>query len=185
MRRLFRKWLLYGIGTLFSMAMLSFISSLVLQLTLRVDAALWSAGIINTITSQNAEGFSGQALQQGGLGLLMTVLIISAPPMAATFFQGTMGNFLFQSAFGFGGARAAAMQQGLPPGAYGYGGHGPSQIPTQSHIGNQGVTGGFNTTLGPTSSGTRSLGGVGYSVASDSMKLGGGLANPSKPRGTR
>ena len=100
---LFRRWLFYGIGTIFSIAMLAFVSSLVLQLTLRVAAALWGSGIINAITDQNAEGFSSQALQQGGLGLLMTVLIISVPPMAAMFFQGTVGNFYFNSAFGNAG----------------------------------------------------------------------------------
>lgn len=121
-KSLFQRWLLYGIGTLFSMGVLAFISSLVLQLTLRVAGALWAAGIINSITGLGAEGFTSQSMQQGGVGLLMTVLIISSPPLAAMFFQGTVGNFLFQSAFGMGGARAAAMQRGLPPGAYGYGG---------------------------------------------------------------
>ncbi len=45
----------------------------------------------------------------------MTVLIISTPPMAAMFFQGTVGNFMTYSQFGQGGAaRAAAVQQGMP-----------------------------------------------------------------------
>lgn len=114
---LFRRWLMYGVGTLFSMAVLSFVSSLVLQLTLRVAAALWTAGLVNQITGLGAEGFSSQALQQGGLGLLMTVLIVSVPPMAAMFFQGTVGNFLTYSAFG----RASSPgPQGQPPGSYGY-----------------------------------------------------------------
>lgn len=125
---LFRKWLMYGIGTLFSMAALAVVSSMVLQLTLRVAAALWSANLINNLTGMGAEGLSSQALEQGGIGLLMTVLIVSVPPLAAMFFQGTMGNFMFQSAFGAGGARAAAMQQGLPPGAYGGGSYAPSQV---------------------------------------------------------
>jgi type IV secretion system protein VirB6 len=122
-KELFRKWLMYGIGTLFSMGMLAFVSSLVLSLTLRVAAALWTANIINGITGMGAEGFTNQSMQQGGIGLLMTVLIISSPPLAAMFFQGTMGNFLTYSQFGQGGAaRAAAAQQGMP-GAYGgYGG---------------------------------------------------------------
>jgi type IV secretion system protein VirB6 len=119
-RDLFRRWLMYGIGTLFSMATLSFVSALVLQLTLRVDAALWATDIINLITSQNAEGFSNQALQQGGVGLLMTVLIISAPPMAAMFFQGTMGNFLTYSAFASTHSGNQLGPQGQPPGSYVY-----------------------------------------------------------------
>ena len=117
-RDLFRRWLLYGIGTIFSMAALSFISSLVLQLTLRVAAALWSANLINQMTGLGAEGLSNQALQQGGIGLLMTVLIISVPPLAAAFFQGTVGSFMHYSAFG-GGPGNRPGPQGQPPGSYG------------------------------------------------------------------
>jgi type IV secretion system protein VirB6 len=123
---LFQKWLLYGIGTLFSMGMLAFISSLVLQLTLRVAAALWTSSIINSITGLGAEGFTSQSMQQGGVGLLMTVLIISSPPLAAMFFQGTVGNFMHFSAFG-GGMASRPGPQGQPPGSYGHGGHAPSQ----------------------------------------------------------
>lgn len=133
---LFRKWLLYGIGTLFSMAALSFISSLVLQLTLRVAAALWTANLISQMTTLGAEGLSNQALQQGGIGLLMTVLIVSVPPLAAAFFQGTVGSFMHYSAFG-GGPGNRPGPQGQPPGSYGgYGGshaHQPSQARQPDH----------------------------------------------------
>ena len=115
---LFQKWLLYGIGTLFSMGVLAFISSLVLQLTLKVAEALWAASIINAITGLGAEGFTSQSMQQGGIGLLMTVLIVSSPPLAAMFFQGTVGNFLHYSAFA-SGANSRLGPQGQPPGAYG------------------------------------------------------------------
>jgi hypothetical protein len=47
------------------------------------------------------------ALQQGGLGLVLTTLIVSAPPMAAAFFQGTLGSFMSYSAFGSIGAGGA------------------------------------------------------------------------------
>jgi type IV secretion system protein VirB6 len=130
-KSLFQRWLLYGMGTIFSMAVLAFVSSLVLQLTLRVAAALWTSNAINNITGEGAEGLSNQALQQGGLGLLMTVLIISVPPMAAMFFQGTVGNFLHYSAFG--GPASAPGPQGRPPGSYGYAP--PSHDPNQSGAG--------------------------------------------------
>ena len=143
-RSLFQRWLLYGIGTIFSMAMLAFISSLVLQLTLRVAGALWVSSTINTITGQGAEGFSSQALQQGGVGLLMTVLIISVPPMAAMFFQGTVGNFYFNSAFGNGGGNRQGpngqMQSGL---GSGYGGapmNTGQPIPVNTMVGGAGVS---------------------------------------------
>lgn len=127
---LFRRWLMYGIGTLFSIATLCLVSSIVLKLVENVAVALWSADLVNNFLGQGTEGFSSRALEQGGIGLLMTVLIVSVPPLTANFFQGTMGNFLFQSAFGAGGARAAAMQQGLPPGAYGGGGGSYAPAPT-------------------------------------------------------
>lgn len=123
-KELFRKWLLYGIGTLFSIATLCVISSIVLKLTVNVAAALWASDLINSFTGQGAEGFSSRALEQGGIGLLLTMLIVSVPPLSAAFFQGTVGNFLTYSAFGMaGGSRLGP--QGQPPGSYGYtGGHG-------------------------------------------------------------
>jgi type IV secretion system protein VirB6 len=118
-RDLFRKWLFYGIGTLFSMATLAAISSIVLQLTIRIAEAVWGARIINHFLLSDAEGISSQALQQGGIGLLLTVLIVSVPPMAAMFFQGTLGNFLTYSAFASQRSSAPG-PQGQPPGSYGY-----------------------------------------------------------------
>lgn len=119
-KELFRKWLLYGLGTLFSMAVLSLVSAIVLKMTLSVAEAMWASNFIGLLSQGNSAGLTSQAMEQGGIGLLMTVLIVSTPPMAAVFFNGTMGNFLYYSAFGMGGTRgAAAMQTGLPPGAFG------------------------------------------------------------------
>jgi type IV secretion system protein VirB6 len=145
-KSLFQRWLLYGIGTIFSMAALAFVSSLVLQLSARVAAALWSASIINNITGQGAEGFSTQALEQGGIGLLLTVLIISVPPMAAMFFQGTLGSFMPYAAVG-AGAAARPGPQGQPPGSYGYGGgSGASQAlaGVPSNAGQQAASGAYS-----------------------------------------
>jgi type IV secretion system protein VirB6 len=60
------------------------------------------------------------ALQQGGLGVVLTMLIMTTPPMAAMFFQGTMGSFLPYSQFGggAGGRSPAPGPQGQPPGSY-------------------------------------------------------------------
>jgi type IV secretion system protein VirB6 len=118
---LFQKWAMYSIGTLFAMGVLAFVSALVLQLTLRVAGALWTADIINGILDTGAEGFTSQSMQQGGLGLLMTVLVVSAPPIAAMFFQGTMGAFYFNSAFGHGGGNRQGPNGQLQSGM-GYGG---------------------------------------------------------------
>jgi type IV secretion system protein VirB6 len=124
------------------------VSSLVLQLSARVAAALWSASIINTITGQGAEGFSTQALEQGGIGLLLTVLIISVPPMAAMFFQGTLGSFMPYAAVGAGAASRPG-PQGQPPGSYGYGRNAPPSSTAQTvDPGGLASTGGFASNPG-------------------------------------
>ncbi|MCC4589472.1 Type IV secretion system protein virB6, partial [Xanthomonas sp. NCPPB 1067] len=65
----------------------------------------------------SAEGLSSQALQQGGIGLIMTLLIISVPTLAAAVWQGSMGNFMHFSAFS-GGAASTPGPQGQPAGSY-------------------------------------------------------------------
>lgn len=111
---LFKKWLFYVIGTLFSMSMLSVVTGMVLKFTAKVAAAYWAAQII---TLGNAEGLSSQALQQGGIGLIMTMVIITVPGLAAAVWQGQMGSFMHFSAFS-GGAASSPGPQGQPAGSY-------------------------------------------------------------------
>ncbi len=101
-KELFRKWLLYGVGTLFSMAMLSVVTAMAMKFEAKVAIALWVTKAVNGILGNDVEGLSAQAMQQGGIGLILTMLILTTPPMAAMFFQGTMGGILYDSAFGGG-----------------------------------------------------------------------------------
>lgn len=104
-KQLFSKWLLFGIGTMFSLGVLSVMVSLALDVVLAVAASFWVGNFLGTRT----EGISSMALQQGGLGLVMTMLIVTVPPMAASFFQGTLGQFNPSNAFiPHGGFRGAA-----------------------------------------------------------------------------
>lgn len=119
---LFKRWLFYVIGTLFSMSMLSVVTGMVLKFTAKVAAAYWAAKII---TLGNAEGLSSQALQQGGIGLIMTLVIVTVPGMAAAVWQGQMGSFMHFSAFN-GGAASSPGPQGQPAGSM------PHQAPANS-----------------------------------------------------
>jgi len=121
---MFHRWLMYGLGTLFSLAVLNFMVSIVLDLTLRVAAAMWASTVINSITGADAEGFTNQALQQGGIGLLMTALLVSTPPMAAAFFGGTLGQFQSYAQVGGGGAANRPGPHGQPAGSWGGSGGG-------------------------------------------------------------
>lgn len=149
-KELFRQWLMYAIGTLFAMAVLNAMVAIALKATINTAEALWATKIINHITHSNAEGFNSQALQQGGVGLLMTVLIISAPYMAAQMFKGTLGSFMYFTAFG-GGAMSRPGPQGQPPGAYGGGYVPPKHSTDQATGGSQGRgTSAFDTHAIPT-----------------------------------
>lgn len=122
-KSLFSKWLYYGIGTMFSMAVLSAMVSIALEMVVRVSAAFWASALTGVLMGTNfTEGITSQAMQQGGMGLILTALIISTPPMAAAFFNGTMGSFVpyaqmnTSTAAGQGGAVPGPA--GQPPGSY-------------------------------------------------------------------
>jgi len=111
-KQLFSRWLFYGIGTMFSLAVLSVMVALALDVVTAVAASFW----VNSFLGGSSEGVNSRAMQQGGLGLILTMLIISAPPMAAAFFQGTLGNFTAFSQFGGNaGSQAGARGAGSPP----------------------------------------------------------------------
>lgn len=125
--QLFTRWLYYGIGTLFSMALLTVMATLALDMVIAVGLAFWAGSWLGT----DQESLTSMAMQQGGLGLVLTMLIVSAPPMAAMFFSGVLGQFSAYNALnalGSQGGQAAPPGSGLPPGVTGSSG-GAGQAP--------------------------------------------------------
>lgn len=117
-------------------------------------------------------------LEQGGIGLLMTMLVISVPPMAGNFFSATPGGFMPYSVFHGGASRPGS--QGQPPGLLGYGEHGAVLASTRQ-INTGQISGGanmLNTSPNSTPFSGARLGGTGYTPITDVTKRGGGLANP-------
>ena len=101
-KQLFQRWLFYGIGTMFSMAVLAAMVSIALDMVIRVSASFWMTALVNKfpLMGASSDGMTSQAMQQGGIGLILTTLILTAPPMAAMFFQGTLGSFMAYSQIG-------------------------------------------------------------------------------------
>jgi type IV secretion system protein VirB6 len=97
------------------------------------------------------------------MGLILTTLIRTAPPMAAVFFQGTLGTFMAYSQIG-GGAAATPSSDGRPPGQ-----HTPAQTADQSRTNasvgqNVGAVGGYgvgNARGGSVEQGTGKYGNAG------------------------
>lgn len=110
---LFSRWLYYGLGTMFSMAVLSAMVSIALEMVARVSAAFWSTALLGTMLGTNfSEGITSQSMQQGGMGVILTALILTTPPMAAMFFSGTLGHFVPNSQLG-STSGAAAVRRGM------------------------------------------------------------------------
>jgi type IV secretion system protein VirB6 len=120
-KNLFGRWLYYGLGTMFSLGVLSVMVTLSTDMVIVVAKAFWASSLLGA----GPDNVSSMALQQGGLGLVMSMLILSAPPMAAMFFQGTLGTFSAYNAFA---NQAPPQGTGLPPrqNSSGYQGASPS-----------------------------------------------------------
>ena len=117
---LFQKWLLYGIGTMFSFSLMAFMALVVKKVVLAVAGALIVQYTLAATTGMTAQSVSSMAMLQGGIGLLMTLALVGVPPVAAYFFQGTLGSYMAYSVFG--GAPGA----GQRPGEQGYRGGAPA-----------------------------------------------------------
>ena len=92
---LFSKWLYYGIATIFASTLLAVMSDICLDLIKNVAGALFVADLFGA----NSQGLMQAATQQLGLGLMLSTLLISVPPMAGSFFNGVMGGFSAYSVF--------------------------------------------------------------------------------------
>jgi type IV secretion system protein VirB6 len=137
---LFNGVLRYFASTLLSMAVLYWVVSMALELTTRVAAALGTSSQMNSVLlSDTSEDPSSQAMQQSDVGLILAVLIISTPPMAAMLFNGTIGSFSPYATVNGGGSGSRPG----PPGSYGgYGSNSANSTPTS--LPGQQATGGFS-----------------------------------------
>ena len=123
---MFSKWLYYGIGTMFAMAVFAFTVSVAMEMITSVGLALAAQILVSASMPGGAPtGVSTLAMQQGGLGMILTVLLIMVPPMAAAFFNGVLGHFAAYSAFGMVG-RGGTDAAGRTPGQAGYQGGAPA-----------------------------------------------------------
>jgi type IV secretion system protein VirB6 len=92
---LFGRWLYYGLGTMFSLALLSVMVTLATDMVIAVAAAFWTSALLGA----GPESINSMALEQAGMGVVLSMLIMTAPPMAAMFFSGTLGTFNNYNAF--------------------------------------------------------------------------------------
>ncbi|MGQ5304224.1 hypothetical protein ACULMA_14120 [Xanthomonas arboricola pv. corylina] len=100
-----------------SMAMLSVESTIVLKLSAKVAASVRVTMDINSFLLSDSKGLTSQAMLQGGVWMLLTVVIITMSTVAVALWQGSMSSFMHFSAFSGCGASSPG-PQGQPAGSY-------------------------------------------------------------------
>lgn len=108
---LFKGWMQALLGTLMSLAFLSVAVRLALDITLAMAGAFWATeGLSRWFDMGTAsDGISSIAMMQGIVGMVLTAIILSAPPAAAMLFRGLLANFTpYAQIAGGNGASTAA-----------------------------------------------------------------------------
>jgi type IV secretion system protein VirB6 len=124
---IFQRWLQNCVSLLFYLATTAVMVTISLKMVTAVAAAFWADRLLNAavetisggVDLHMAEGITSMAMQQGGMGIILTLLIMSVPLKAGEFFLGTLANFTHYSIFGGAGGQAAQPgPQGQPAGSY-------------------------------------------------------------------
>ncbi|MBT2748312.1 MULTISPECIES: type IV secretion system protein [unclassified Lysobacter] len=145
---LFKGWLNSLLGSLMAMAFLSVAVTLAMDITLALAGGFWAAEGLSRLLGMGtaSEGINGVVQMQGILGLVLTTLIMGAPPAAAMLFRGLLANFNPYSTIagpigGSGGGSSASP----PAGSSHYPGPGVgSAPPPRAHHGTVQDSEGFN-----------------------------------------
>ena len=108
----FSKWLNYGLATMFSTALLAAMASISTDLVKIIAQSQYKyskiASITGIITGESVTGIFNSAMNQLGLGLMLSTVLIVVPPMAGNWFNGMMGTFASFNHFGgWNGSTAA------------------------------------------------------------------------------
>ena len=108
----FSKWLNYGLATMFSSALLAAMASISTDLVRIIAQSQYKyskiASITSIITGESVTGIFNSAMNQLGLGLMLSTVLIVVPPMAGNWFNGMMGTFASFNHFGgWNGSHAA------------------------------------------------------------------------------
>ena len=97
----FSKWLNYGLATMFSSALLAAMASISTDLVEIIARAQFKSKMLGAtleiITGSHSNGdVSGvfqSAMNQLGLGLMLSTVLVVVPPMAGNWFNGVMGGY--------------------------------------------------------------------------------------------
>ena len=90
---LFQKWLYYGLATIFSSVMLGVMAEISMDLVGNIAITDAVSNIASALIGGNVGGIMQTVTQQLGLGLMLSTLLITVPPMAGAWFNGMMATY--------------------------------------------------------------------------------------------
>lgn len=125
---LFKGWLNSLLGSLMAMAFLSVAVTLAMDVTLALAGGFWAAEGLSRLLGMGtaSEGINSVVQMQGILGLVLTTLIMGAPPAAAMLFRGLLAHFNPYSTIGGPQGAGAGSRPSAPPSP----GHTQHSVPT-------------------------------------------------------
>lgn len=147
---LFWSWAKFLLGVFFSLAALALVSGVVLSITATYGSAVALAIFLNAGETGNID-ISGSSMRLAALGALMSVLVMSVPPMIMQFFNAGVGFAAGAMGGMLGGAMAGRMAgggTGVPGMAYGGGGMAGEGAPALGYGGSGGGTASGNAGAG-------------------------------------
>nr|WP_231900139.1 type IV secretion system protein [Neisseria flavescens] len=107
---LFQKWLYFGLATIFSSVLLGVMAEISMDLVGHLFGGAAAGKFVATVIGEGGTtGIMETVTQQLGLGLMLSTLLITVPPMAGMWFNGVMGSFSAYSVIGNGN------RQEVPP----------------------------------------------------------------------
>ena len=99
----FTKWLNYGLATMFSSALLAAMASISTDLVKIIAESQYKyskiASVTSIITGESVSGIFNSAMNQLGLGLMLSTVLIIVPPMAGNWFNGMMSGYFAANYF--------------------------------------------------------------------------------------
>ena len=195
----FSKWLNYGLATMFSSALLAAMASISTDLVRIIAQSQYKyskiASITGIITGESVTGIFNSAMNQLGLGLMLSTVLIIVPPMAGSWFNGMMSGAYYganQFERWNNPSGSSNSGSGSGSGAYGVPAYGNQQQSvnyqnnavqphSQSDVATQRITRGIAINSGqasnPTTSPANSLVGVGNRTRQSEPNNNGGNGN--------
>ena len=91
---LFQKWLYFGLATIFSSVLLGVMAEISMDLVGHLFGGAAAGKFVATIIGEGGTtGIMETVTQQLGLGLMLSTLLITVPPMAGMWFNGIMASY--------------------------------------------------------------------------------------------